>query len=80
MEATSYGYYQQDRVRSRPLLEAHRSAGQLRGQTNAQMAAWLRRILANNLADELQRLRADKGDVSRERPIEQAIDEGAGLV
>jgi RNA polymerase sigma-70 factor (ECF subfamily) len=62
------------------LLDAHRSAGQLRGQADEQKAAWLRRILANNLADELRRLRAGKRDAARERSLEQAIDQSSSRI
>ena len=40
-------------------------------------AAWLRRILANNLADELRKLHTGKRDVRRERPLETAIEESS---
>jgi RNA polymerase sigma-70 factor (ECF subfamily) len=36
--------------------------------------AWLRRILANNLADELRKLAAGKRDLGRERPLEAELD------
>jgi RNA polymerase sigma-70 factor (ECF subfamily) len=41
---------------------------------NAQEAAWLRRVLANDLADELRKLAAAKRDIGRERSLEQALD------
>src|SRR5580704_6197983 len=47
------------------LLEAWQTA-----PARAGWAAWLRRILANNLGDELRKLRADKRDVDRERSLE----------
>jgi RNA polymerase sigma-70 factor (ECF subfamily) len=52
------------------LLEAHQAHGQLQGHNQAQVAAWLRRILANNLADEVRRLLAGKRDPARERSLE----------
>src|SRR5687768_4045463 len=36
------------------LLEAHRTLHQFRGSESPEVAAWLRRILANNLADALR--------------------------
>ena len=33
-------------------LEAHRDFGQFRGQTESELAAWLRRLLATNLANQ----------------------------
>src|SRR5262245_64501746 len=35
------------------LMEAHQSLGNFRGTSDREKAAWLRRILARNLADEL---------------------------
>src|SRR3984893_14149233 len=55
------------------LLEAHQALAQRRGQTDAQKAAWLRRILVNNLADEIRKLGAAKRDVARERSLEADI-------
>src|SRR5205807_575468 len=47
------------------------------GQTDAERAAWLRRILAHNLADEVRRLGAAVRDVGRERSLEAALDESS---
>jgi RNA polymerase sigma-70 factor (ECF subfamily) len=41
---------------------------------DCQQAAWLRRVLANNLADELRKLAAAKRDAGRERSLEQALN------
>jgi RNA polymerase sigma-70 factor (ECF subfamily) len=50
------------------LMEAWRSAPERAG-----WSAWLRRLLANNLADSLRRLRADKRDIARERSLESGL-------
>jgi RNA polymerase sigma-70 factor, ECF subfamily len=55
------------------MLEAHQALVQRRGQTDAEKAAWLRRILQNNLADEIRKLGAAKRDVARERSLEAAL-------
>jgi RNA polymerase sigma-70 factor (ECF subfamily) len=59
------------------LLEAHQARDQLHGLSEAQLAAWLRRALANNLADEARRLGAQVRDVGRERPLRQAVDDSS---
>jgi RNA polymerase sigma-70 factor (ECF subfamily) len=56
------------------LLEAHQALARFRGEAEAQRAAWLRRILANNLRDEVRKLGAAARDVARERPLEAALD------
>src|SRR5205823_11120070 len=60
------------------LLDAHRQRGQFRGGTPAEMAAWLRRMLACNLADALRALGRQKRDAGRERSLEAALDESSG--
>ena len=54
------------------LLDAHSRWHQL-GTENAELAAWLRRALANNLADAIRQLRRAKRDVSRERSLDAAM-------
>lgn len=56
------------------LLEAHQAA--LPGQ--AQPLAWLRRILANNLGDEIRKFTAAKRDLGREQSLEAALDASSG--
>src|SRR5579859_6620798 len=59
------------------LLEAHRDRAQFRGRTVEEQAAWLRAVLARNLANVLRDLRRDKRDVAREQPLQAALDESA---
>jgi RNA polymerase sigma-70 factor, ECF subfamily len=56
-------------------LEAHRAFPRFRGQTEAEMAGWLRAILAANLADLARRfLRAKRRDVRLERELAGDLD------
>jgi RNA polymerase sigma-70 factor (ECF subfamily) len=59
------------------LLEAQQKLNQFRGTSEAEMAAWLRQILAHNLADALRALGRAKRDVSRERSLEAALAESS---
>ncbi len=56
------------------LLDAHAKRDQFRGETDAERAAWLRKILACNLADALRHQHRAKRDVSRQRSLEGEID------
>src|SRR5437016_4894830 len=54
------------------LLEAHQARA---ASINVNVtAAWLRRILANNLRDEVRKLNAKARAVQRERSLEAALD------
>jgi RNA polymerase sigma-70 factor (ECF subfamily) len=56
------------------LLQAHGAMGDFRGQTDAEMAAWLRQILARNVAHAQRDFRREKRDIHRERSLQQLID------
>ncbi len=56
------------------LLDAHAKKNQFRGGTDAERAAWLRKILTCNLADALRHQHRAKRDVSRQRSLELEID------
>jgi RNA polymerase sigma-70 factor (ECF subfamily) len=62
------------------LLDAHRQRQQFRGRTAAEMAAWLRRMLACNLADAQRALRREKRDLARERSLEAALEQSSGCL
>ena len=54
--------------------EAHRDFGQFRGTTEAEFLAWLRTILANNLAREVEKhILAAKRDVRREVSLDRIV-------
>ena len=55
------------------LLKAHEKQDQFRGRTDAERAAWLRTILANQMADALRKFRRQQG--VRELSIEKALEE-----
>ena len=59
------------------LLEAHRERRRFEAEHPAQEAAWLRRILAHNLADALRKLATGKRDLTRERSLEAALDQSS---
>jgi RNA polymerase sigma-70 factor (ECF subfamily) len=62
------------------LLDAHRQRARFRGTTSAEMAGWLRRMLACNLADAVRALHRDRRDATRERSLEAALDESSARV
>src|SRR6476660_2458775 len=55
------------------LLDAFAKRDQLRGFSDGEVAAWLRQILLNNLANAIRYQQRDKRDVRRERSLEGAI-------
>ena len=57
------------------LLQAQRKIDQFRGQTDAELKAWLRRILANLLKNEIARFKTGARDVALERSLEAALEE-----
>jgi RNA polymerase sigma-70 factor (ECF subfamily) len=59
------------------LLKAHAKIDQFRGSTEAEMAAWLRQVLVNTLAEAARRYGAGRRDVGRERSLEAAVEESS---
>ena len=59
------------------LLRAVRGASEFRGGTDADVAAWLRRILTNTLANALRDAGRQRRDVRREQPLNAAVEESS---
>jgi RNA polymerase sigma-70 factor (ECF subfamily) len=59
------------------LMEAFQKRDQLRGTTGAEETAWLRTILARNIADALRSADALKRDVTRERSLDEQLDQSS---
>ncbi len=59
------------------LLQAHQALAQFRGRTAAEQAAWLRQILAHNLAHAARDLGRAKRDAARERSLQAELDQSS---
>lgn len=59
------------------LLEAHQNQGQFRGSSDAELMAWLRRILSHNLADAIKGLGRAKRNAALERPLHAALEQSS---
>lgn len=68
------GKFSSSDVVQQTLLEACRDLPRFRGQTEAELLAWLRQILAHVLAHEIRRYRGtQQRDIAREVSLEQAL-------
>jgi len=59
------------------MLEADQALPQHEIENTEHLGAWLRRILANNMTDEIRKLRTGKRDVTRERSLEAALEQSS---
>jgi RNA polymerase sigma-70 factor (ECF subfamily) len=59
------------------LLHAHKNLRQYRGTSPEAFAAWLRKILANSLAEVHRQYSRQQRDVALERSLEKAIERSA---
>src|SRR5262245_19890516 len=55
------------------LLQAHQNLDAFRGRGSAELAAWLRQILANQLAKLIRDFGRAKRDITAERSLEAAL-------
>src|SRR6516225_3212298 len=56
------------------LLKAHAARDQFRGRSAAEMAGWLRQILARTLANQMRALGQARRDVGAEQSLSAALD------
>jgi RNA polymerase sigma-70 factor (ECF subfamily) len=56
------------------LWELHQSFDRFQAWDDTQRAAWLRKILAHNLTDEMRKLHTARRDVAREQPLEALLE------
>lgn len=56
------------------LIEAHRDFKAFRGQTPEELRAWLRQIMARNLANAIRDNQAAKRDMRKEQEFRSALD------
>jgi RNA polymerase sigma-70 factor, ECF subfamily len=59
------------------LVKAVRAIDQFRGATDAELASWLRQILARHMANAVRDLARDRRDAGRERSIEAAAEQSS---
>jgi RNA polymerase sigma-70 factor, ECF subfamily len=55
-------------------LQAQQALPDFRGNTDAELAAWLRQILSRNLAHVVRDHHRDRRDIARERSLDAALD------
>jgi RNA polymerase sigma-70 factor (ECF subfamily) len=74
LDARLQGKLDPSDVVQQTLLQAYRALDQFRGHSDGELAAWLRQILARNLAHAVRDLGRAKRDVGLERSLEAAVD------
>ena len=62
------------------LIKAYKSIDRFRGDSDKELAAWIRRILANTLADAIRQVHRGKRDIALERSLQAAVDESSARV
>lgn len=71
------GKFDASDVVQQTMARAVEAIDQFRGDTEAELAAWLRQILSRQLINAARDLGRDKRDVARERSLEAAVDESS---
>ena len=56
------------------LLKAHEKRGQFRGSADAELAGWLRAVLANTLAESLRRFGRRQRDLALEQSLQADVE------
>jgi RNA polymerase sigma-70 factor (ECF subfamily) len=59
------------------LFKAYQALDQFRWQSEAELAAWLRKILANTLTDSVRKFGTAARDINLERSLHQALEESS---
>lgn len=59
------------------MTEAFEHREQFRGESRAELAGWLRQVLARNLVDAQRRFGAAQRDVTKERSLDAAVDQSS---
>jgi RNA polymerase sigma-70 factor (ECF subfamily) len=78
LDSRFQGKFDGSDVVQQTLLEACRDLPKFRGQTEAQLLAWLRQVLAHVMAHEIRRYAgAEKRDVAREVSLEQSLTQSS---
>lgn len=78
IDSQFHGKFGPSDVVQQTMLEAVRALPRFRGQTEAELLAWLRKVLAHVLAHEVRRYKgAQQRDVTREVSMEQSLAESS---
>jgi RNA polymerase sigma-70 factor (ECF subfamily) len=59
------------------ILKAHQAWDQFQRGSDAELLAWLRRILANTLTDALRKFGTDKRDLNLEQSLEASLEQSS---
>src|SRR5262249_9747272 len=62
------------------LLRAHQARDQFHGENEEQVAAWLRKILANILTDAVRRFATEARDVNLERSLQEGVERSSACL